>query len=130
MKKIYLLLFAIMTLQACQTEMEKPTSISEYPVYEGTDLGLMYNEKKSTVKVYSPGIDSMRIHLYEKGHEGSPIETRQMEYGKNGIWSIDLDGDWKGKYYTVQAFYSGKWLNERLNHTQKLQVQTECVRCS
>ena len=112
MKKIYLLLFAIMTLQACQIEMEKPTSISEYPVYEGTDLGLMYNEKKSTVKVYSPGIDSMRIHLYEKGHEGSPIETRQMEYGKNGIWSIDLDGDWKGKYYTVQAFYSGKWLNE------------------
>lgn len=112
MKKIFLLLFAIMTLQACQEEMKKPTNINEYPTYEGTDLGLTYDKNKSTVKVYSPGVDSMRIHLYEKGHEGAPIETQQMTIGKGGVWSIDLQGDWKGKYYTVQVFHNGKWLNE------------------
>lgn len=112
MKKILLLLFAITTLQACQNKMKRPTSIDDYPVYEGNDLGLTYSETASIVKVYSPGVDSMRIHLYEKGHEGAPLETRLMTLGKEGVWAIDLEGDWKGKYYTVQVFYQGKWLNE------------------
>ena len=107
MKKILLLLFAITTLQACQNEMKRPTSIDDYPVYEGNDLGLTYSETASIVKVYSPGVDSMRIHLYEKGHEGAPLETRLMTLGKEGVWAIDLEGDWKGKYYTVQVFYQG-----------------------
>lgn len=112
MKKILLLLFAMMTLQACQNEMKKPTSIADYPVYEGNDLGLTYSKTASVVKVYSPAVDSMRIHLYEKGHEGAPIDTRLMTYGKQGVWSIELEGDWLNKYYTVQVFHKGKWLNE------------------
>ena len=112
MKKILLLLFAMMTLQACQNEMKKPTSIADYPVYEGNDLGLTYSTTASIVKVYSPAVDSMRIHLYEKGHEGAPIDTRLMTYGKQGVWTIELEGDWLNKYYTVQVFHKGKWLNE------------------
>ena len=112
MKKILLLLFAIMTLQACQNEMKKPTSIADFPVYEGNDLGLTYSKTTSIVKVYSPAVDSMRIHLYEKGHEGAPIDTRLMTYGKQGISTIELEGDWLNKYYTVQVFHKGKWLNE------------------
>jgi pullulanase len=110
--KITFLLFAIITLQACQTEKINEMNFETYPIYNGIDLGLTYSSKQSMVKVYSPVVDSMRIHLYEKGHEGSPFETRQMTLDKNGVWSIALDGDWKGKYYTVQVFHEGKWLSE------------------
>lgn len=112
MYKITLLLIAMMTLQACQTEKLEVMNFEAYPIYDGTDLGLTYSSKQSTVKVYSPAVDSMRIHLYEKGHEGAPLETRQMTLDKNGVWSIVLEGDWRGKYYTVQVFHEGKWLNE------------------
>ena len=86
--KIILIFITIFSLQACQTEMKKPNSIEEYPTYNGVDLGLTYSPKQSTIKVYSPAVDSMRVHLYEKGHEGSPLETRQMSLEKNGIWAM------------------------------------------
>ncbi len=101
-----------MALQACNNEMKKPSNFEEYPIYGGEDLGLTYSSKKSILKVYSPIVDSMRVHLYEKGHEGAALETRPMILGNDGVWNIELAGDWKGKYYTVQVFHEGKWLQE------------------
>ena len=113
MMRFFMLFLVVMTVQSCTNEMKKPKDFDAYPVYDGTDLGLTYSPQKSIVKVYSPAADEMRLHLYEKGNEGKPLETRKMQLdAATGVWRVELEGDWLGKFYTVQVLYEGVWLNE------------------
>lgn len=84
----------------------------EYPAYTGTDLGVTYTPAATTWKVWSPAIDSLRLHLYRTGHEDDLLATHDFVHGDQGVWSITLSGDWEGHYYTVQALHEGRWLAE------------------
>lgn len=84
----------------------------DYPTYEGADLGFTYTPDATTWKVWSPAVDSLRLHLYRTGHEDDLLSTHPFERGDNGVWELVLSGDWAGRYYTVQAFHQGEWLAE------------------
>lgn len=110
--KHFIILF-LLTLIACQHKSTQPMNYNDYPIYNGTDLGLTYSKEQSLLKVWSPAIEKMRIQVYEKGHEGTWIATHQMTQDKQtGVWMVRLAGDWAGKYYTFQTFYKGQWGNE------------------
>ena len=70
---------------ACQ-ETPPPVyhSYEEYPVYEGTDLGLIFTPKKSTFKLYAPPAAKVILRFYEKGEGGQAIEEINMERSEKG----------------------------------------------
>lgn len=85
----------------------------QYPTYDGTDLGVNYAPEATTWKVWSPAVDSLRLHLYRTGHLDDRLDTHPLVLDPaTGVWSITLDGDWTGHYYTVQAYHEGDWLAE------------------
>ena len=96
----------------CQTDM-KYSSILDYPTYEDDDLGMTYSSEETALKLWSPGAEKVRLHLYSEGHGENLIETYSLKRGKEGTWELVLKGDHKGEYYTYQIFQNGKWLQEK-----------------
>ncbi len=88
------------------------SSYDEYPVYEGEDLGLTYTSEQSTFKLWSPPAEEVRLHLYEAGIGGEPLETLAMERGEQGVWIANFKEDLKGKFYAFQVKINGEWQNE------------------
>ena len=77
-----------------------------------TNLWLVYNKESTTFRLWSPAAQEVRLHLYEQGDGGGPLETHVLEAGQNGLWHIGLDGDLQGTYYTYQIKIDGNWLEE------------------
>ncbi|MBK8442122.1 MAG: type I pullulanase [Sphingobacteriales bacterium] len=77
---------------------------------ENEPLGLQYHVKSSTFSVWSPEVRALKLLLYEAGTAGEAFAEHHLKKGKNGVWHLQLKGDWKGKYYAFQAQYAdGSW---------------------
>ncbi|MEZ4962671.1 MAG: type I pullulanase [Saprospiraceae bacterium] len=92
----------------------KYASFDDYPVYEGNDLGLTYSPQRSTFKIWSPLGTSAKINLYKQGTGGEPALTQNMDKDEaTGVFSVTLEGDLEGMFYTFQVNASGYgWLEE------------------
>jgi pullulanase len=84
---------------------------STYPTYTGNDLGMRYSPKNTVIKVWSPVAKKITLRIYTTGEGGYPIRIDKFSFEKNGVWKIDLRGDYHGMYYTIQVF-DGQWLDE------------------
>ena len=85
-------------IKAYVAELEKTT-------YNGNDLGAVYSEESTTFKVWSPKATSVKLNLYEHGSDeegdAGSYSTKNMQLDKKtGVWSIKVDGNLAGKYYT------------------------------
>lgn len=85
-------------------------------VYTGDDLGANVVGDTTTFKVWSPVSASMTLNLYKYGNLSTyesftfrpdvydyPMETHKMTCDSNGVWSITLDKNLHGVYYTYTA---------------------------
>ncbi len=108
--------FTIMLIifTACQPspELVQYASFDDYPVYAGTDLGLSYTPARSVLKLWSPPAQAARLHLYEAGEGGAPLETLPMQRSQDGVWELTVRKDLKGRFYTFQVQINGEWLAE------------------
>ena len=86
--------------------------MEEYPIYDGNDLGITYSTNGSTFKLWSPAADNVKLHLYESGQDGLPIATRELNLETAGVWSVSINDDLAGKYYTFQVKSGKEWLPE------------------
>ena len=77
--------------------------------YSGNDLGATYTSTKTTFKVWSPVSSAIKLRIYESGTPKSVDATKgnddilkevAMEKGEKGVWSVEVDGNLEGKYYT------------------------------
>ena len=85
--------------------------------YDGNDLGVTFNEEKTTTtfKVWAPNSALVRLNLYTKGNGSSyetdltaaekeeydtPYRRPLMEIDENGVWSYTVDDYLHGQYYT------------------------------
>ncbi len=73
--------------------------------YNGNDLGATYSKDSTTFKLWSPNAKSVKVNLYEHGSDsegdaGSFLTKTLSLDKKTGVWSIKIDGDLAGKYYT------------------------------
>lgn len=76
-------------------------------VYTGTDLGTMYTKERTIWKVWAPTATYMKLRLYHQNEQ--VFETYHMVRGEKGTWSITLEGDYEGYYYTYLACINLMW---------------------
>ncbi|MDD6847553.1 MAG: type I pullulanase [Oscillospiraceae bacterium] len=73
-------------------------------IYSGNDLGCTYTKSATTWKVWSPAATKVQLKLYKTGTDrengAGVIGTYDMTKGSQGVWSIQLTGDYKNIYYT------------------------------
>lgn len=102
-----------MTL-ACNPAYTPPAyqTFEEYPVYEGTDLGLSYSPQQSVFRVWAPSASSVQLHLYDAPLGGKPLESIAMKPAEQGTWRAEAKKDLLGKYYCFQATIEGQQMAE------------------
>jgi len=115
MKPICLGAFGLLALltMTCQKNTMTYDSYTDYPVYEGDDLGLTYTPESSTFRLWSPAAQAVRLHLYETDLGGAPTETVDLDRAEQGTWHTEIGGDLIGQYYTFQIEQDGEWREEK-----------------
>lgn len=83
-----------------------------YPFYGGNDLGVNYTQSSTTIKVWAPTAIAVELRIYKQALGGSAIRIDQFEKGETGTWTIRLQGDLNGYFYTIRVCDSQGWLNE------------------
>ena len=72
---------------------------------------------------YSPGASEFSVEtnddaqqvtlrIYEEGLGGKPVKTVTMKRGQGNLWKASVTGDLKGKFYTFDVKYNGKFRGE------------------
>ncbi len=84
---------------------------STYPYYGGDDLGVTWSKEKTLIRIWAPTATAVELNIYKQGQGGSPIRIDQFEKSECGAWTIQLNGDLNGYYYTIKV-NDGSWLNE------------------
>lgn len=87
-----------------------------YNTYDKDDLGFTYSKEKTTFKVWAPAACQVLLKLYSTGSyredDATVLSMKQMHLDpSNGVWSITVDGDLHGIYYTY-LIQNGKKSNE------------------
>ena len=108
---IALLITCICTFSCLSQEITTKVS-NTYPVYSGKDLGCVYTKARTKIRVFAPTAEEFKIKLYDKGNGGNLIKEVPFQKDINGTWIVELQGDNRGVFYTVQAKINGKWRNE------------------
>lgn len=77
-------------------------------IYSGNDLGANYSKDFTTFKVWAPTASNVKLNLFNYGSddegESGSFSTKTMEFDKKtGVWSIKVNGDLAGKYYTFSV---------------------------
>ncbi|HZJ89231.1 MAG TPA: type I pullulanase [Bacilli bacterium] len=86
---------------------DTPFFISQM-TYDGDDLGVTYTPTKTTIKAWAPTSLNLKLRLFDNGtpeqvsaSKGSDVYTEHnFVRGTKGVWTVELDGDMHGKYYT------------------------------
>ncbi len=99
-------------LLACTESGREYTSFDEYPTPVEAELWLNYEPDATSFKLWSPTADAVYLNLYEKGDGGEPMEIHPLSSDADGLWSITLEGDLQGTYYTYQVKSNGQWMDE------------------
>ena len=71
--------------------------------YTGDDLGQTYTKEKTSLKLWAPLAASVQVYLYKNGNpaeQADPDQKIDMVAGEKGTWSVELEGDMNGTYYT------------------------------
>ncbi len=90
--------------------------------YDGNDLGAVYEESKTTFKVWSPVSSNIKLRLYDSGTpkavdsangDDTIVKELEMTKGEKGVWSVEVEGNLEGKYYTYVVTNS-KFTNQEI----------------
>ncbi|MPY10168.1 pullulanase-type alpha-1,6-glucosidase [Arthrobacter bussei] len=67
------------------------------------ELGLSWKGTKPQLDLWAPTARSVSVRVFREGTGGSPIATRALRAGKDGVWSVKGEKDWKGAYYVYDV---------------------------
>ncbi|MDU2490406.1 MAG: type I pullulanase [Clostridium celatum] len=73
----------------------------------GGELGALYSKDKTSFVLWSPTATNVRLALFDAGNDVEAKSVKEMTKGKNGIWTLDVDGDLNGTYYTYLVTNNG-----------------------
>ena len=80
--------------------------------YDGKDLGANYTSSKTTFKLWAPTAEVVHVKLYATGSDSEAsakdLGEHLMTEGEKGVWTVTVDGDLNGKYYTYEVKVGGK----------------------
>ena len=96
-----------------QTLPKVPDAVLDaYPVYSGDDLELKVDAAGTHFRLWSPGAEAVRLHLYADGLKGDAYQTVDMRKDVAGTWTYSFAEKLYGKFYTFQIHMDGRWLKE------------------
>ena len=108
--QILILLFCI-TINKMDAQAWK-----KYPIYNGNDLGVTYTPTSTTFKVWCPTASEVKLRLYSSGaakpDNSDLLNTVNFQQQKDGVWSIVINGNLKGNFYTYQTKVEDKVMLE------------------
>jgi len=110
--KAIFVLFFILTTTSCMNKFYREvahSSYEQYPIYEGLDLGVQYHSSFSSFKLWAPSATEVVLNLYDSDEAKSVYKKIPLQIKENGVWSIKVEQDLLGKYYTFQTKVDGKW---------------------
>ena len=111
--KINSFIMSLITLILCSCNpTPKYATYEDYPVYQGSDLELTFSPQSSNFRVWAPTASEVKLLLYDNGNDGGAYQTKNMDRSENGTWTLKIDGNLKGKFYTFQVKINEKWLEE------------------
>ena len=112
LSRILFLACLSLLLVNCSEPRPQYDTLEDYPVYPYADLGVTYAPASTTFKLWSPAAQEARLRLYDTdAPEAEPRSTTDMEE-LNGAWTVAVDGDLDGTYYTFEIKQNGRWLGE------------------
>lgn len=83
--------------------------------YDGNDLGFTYTANKTTFKMWSPVAKCVSLNLYEKGDGDCLYRQIPMKKEEKGIWSVSVEEDIAGIYYTYSVTIDHVKTMDRIN---------------
>ena len=98
-------------LSGCSSTPHYAT-FEDYPVYEGSDLELTYTPQDSRFRVWAPTASDVKLLLYDNGSDGGAYQTHDMKRSEKGTWTLKIEENLRGKFYTFQIKIKEKWLEE------------------
>lgn len=78
--------------------------------YDGNDLGAVWSPEATVFKVWAPTAENVLVNLYRSGEPSADdlIRSENMKREAKGVWSLGLEGDLNGVYYTYTAVFGGE----------------------
>ncbi|MGH4051315.1 MAG: type I pullulanase [Clostridium sp.] len=76
--------------------------------YEASDLGNTYSTSKTSFRVWAPTATEVKLVTYTKWDDKIGIES-SMKKSEKGTWTIELNGDQNGIFYTYKVNIGGIW---------------------
>lgn len=82
--------------------------LREY-TYTGTDLGAVWSKESTTFRVWAPMAQRTEVALYKSGTAGTDDRIKKYALKKEGqgVWSVTVEGDLHGIYYTYLITRNG-----------------------
>ena len=96
----------------CSDPRPQYDTLEDYPVYPYGDLGVSYQPDRTGFKLWSPAAQAARLHLYDSDDPAAEAYDSEDMDEVNGAWTVTVDGNLDGKYYTFQIKRDGRWLAE------------------
>ena len=90
----------------------KDSDFSDFPVYEGNDLGVLWTPGSTCVKIWAPNAKHVLFRLYKTGQGGEAIKEIQLLPDDHGIWIYEIMENLEGLFYTLQIMDGQGWLRE------------------
>ena len=87
--------------------------------YDGNDLGVTINGNKTTFKLWAPISKKVSVQLFKYGHstkyetaehkgQDKPEKEYELKYEDKGVWSVTVDENLAGYYYTYTVTNGSK----------------------
>lgn len=84
----------------------------QYPVYEGNDLGTRWSPGQTTIKIWAPTMQQVKLVQYDAGTGGTRLGEYDMKKSGKGVWSLTLTGNQAGTFFTIAVFNGREWSEE------------------
>ena len=97
------------TLGCSHSQKVNYASFDEYPEIEGRWEEMEYAPQATRFSLWAPTAERVHVILYETGQGGGPTKMYDLEPVGDGLWSAEVDGDFKGAFYTFNVKIDGVW---------------------
>lgn len=97
------------TVMSCAPVKIEYASYELYPVRTGSLTEMEYTPVGTKFAVWTPVADEARLMLYDAGEGGHAYETVPMVLAEDGTWTVTVDKDLIGKFYTFNIKINDKW---------------------
>lgn len=99
---------ATLSLSSCCESL----NYSDYPTPEKSYLEMSYSQDSTTFTLWAPSADEVCVNLYSEGEGGEALKSLAATKGEGGLWSVTVEENLLGKFYTFKVKVDGTWREE------------------